>query len=735
MPNPSGDIDELPDDFFNELTNENFIDEVIEEGGHESDEELLHYVSEINRIQNDINIRKQKIKETEANLKSHRHSRSRSRSSSRSKSRRHKDSKRKRSRSRTRSPHTSRHSRYDERIREKRYPLSPVRGRALRRSRSRSKSMQRCTKRSSSTHRNISFLEELAQKFAEKGQAFPEKDALLMGAQSNMNAPIPMDFGNGVPFDQSQPLIALPNFPQQQVAFPPQQNMFYGVNPMSILARNPVPVPQQQPNLAPFPGLSAGPEILPMVANPHMLPQPIDPIQSNNQKALIDRCEQAIKLIRAKDNKVPVMKFLYNRTSMVVSNSNDLATNMMNKSPLQAHSTFNATFKLNQPPNVPLKNAGLKMLPRRVKDVAQSLGINSVFLFEKMRTKELNAQITDQIKSRVMENDASKGEILIQTNTFPLPVVEMAEMGTQTAEFKCQQCTERSKRIMVNEHSQTFIRGVSIGVQTNERDYREPIVELLSRMTAAQLVAIKDFANIVEAPRPRNTDEMFNMREKLMDVYSLSQRDADAVRAAEDNDMDDTPLIERQRFRSRDRDSLYGVGPSRDFNRRSNSPRFNGNSRDGDRSSFGRNFEPNDFGNERNGAGNMIDDRQRFSDGPFPRRPQLTQDDEDEMERQRYIQMERQRELELEMNQRRYDEKMEFERNARLAIQASLQQRSNQMAMEDELRFREIEERERELQRSNTFNMGRGGGSGGGGGPINRRGRGAFRGGNRGARR
>lgn len=452
---------------------------------------------------------------------------------------------------------------------------------------------------------------------------------------------------------------------------------------------------------------------------------------------MIDRCEQAIKLIRAKDNKVPVMKFLYNRTSLAVSNSNDFINNSLNKSPLQEHSTLNATFKLNAAPNVSLKNNGLKMLPKRVKDVAQSLGINSEFLFEKMRTKELNAQITNQIECG-KETELSRGEILIQTNTIPTPQVEMIEMATQTADIECKQCTERKKRTMVNEHSQTFFRGVSIGVQTNEKDYREPIVELLSRMTAAQLVAIKDFANIVDEPRPRNTDEMYKVRERLMDIYSLSQRDADAVRAAEDSHMDDTPMPDHPRFRGRD--SMYNDGPSRDgFNRRSNSPRFNGNNMV-DRSTFGRNFESNDFGNDRNNMNDrqrfMVEDRFHGMDAPFKR--QITPEEEEEIERQRYIQMERQRELELEMNQRRYDEQMELERNAnRLALQGNLQQRPNQMPMDDDLRFREQEERERETQRSNMFNMtGRGGGTSG---PINRRGRGAFRdsfrGGNRGARR
>lgn len=433
---------------------------------------------------------------------------------------------------------------------------------------------------------------------------------------------------------------------------------------------------------------------------------------------MIERCDQAIKLIRAKDNKVPIMKFQYNRTSMVI-NSNDIAINSINKSPLQAHSTLNPSFKLNAAPNMPLKNIGLKMLPKRVKDVAQSLGINSEFLFDKMRTKEINAQITDQIKY-AMDTESSKGEILIQTNTVPSQsIIEREDIGTQTVDFKCDQCTERKKRTMVNEHSQTFFRGVSIGVQTNEKDYREPIIELLSRMTAAQLVAIKDFANIVDEPRPRNTDEMYKVRERLMDIYSLSQRDADAVRAAEDSHMDDAPMMNQHRYRRGG--SMYGDGPSRDFDRRrSHSPHFNGNSIGG---GFSRCFEADDFGNDRN---NMMDDRQRFimedrfrgRDGP-PR--PLTQEDGEEIERQRYIQMERQRELELEMNQRRYDEQRDLE-HARMALQ-SLQQRPNPMQIDDELRFREQEEREREMemQRNAMINAARGGGA------MNRRGRGAFR--------
>lgn len=264
------DVSDLPDDFFNDLADERFIEEVVH--GNESDDDISNYVAEITKLQKDIEIRKKKIKNAEASLTKRRrsHSHSRSSSPSRSKSRKHrerekeKDIKRRRTRSRSRSPE-ARHSRYDERIREKRYPLSPVRrpgrglspsqarGRPLRRSRSNSPSLHNPRgKRSSSTHKNLTFLEELAQKFAEKGQAFPEKDALLMGQNhmNNQDASIAMNaYGNQIPFSDQQmiqqSLINLPNYLTPQIGFSGQSNnlSYYGLNPMSILAGNAIPPP------------------------------------------------------------------------------------------------------------------------------------------------------------------------------------------------------------------------------------------------------------------------------------------------------------------------------------------------------------------------------------------------------------------------------------------------------------------------------------------------------------
>lgn len=434
--------------------------------------------------------------------------------------------------------------------------------------------------------------------------------------------------------------------------------------------------------------------------------------------ALIARCEQAIKLIRAKENKVPVMKFLYNRSSLVSTKSNDLASNAISKSPLNAHSTLNTSFKLNAPPNLYVKNPGLKVLPKRVKDVAIALGINSSFLFDKMRKKELSAKITSNNRSRPIDSVANELELLVQTKTMPLPLIEMANIAIQT-DFKCEKCVERDNRMMVSAPTQTTFKSISIGVQTNEKDYREPIVELLSRMTAAQLVAIKDFANIVDEPRPRDREDIFKIRERLMDIYSLSQRDADTVRAAEDSRIDGGQYIDDLRFRESRDDDMYRDGPSRDINR-SNSPHFNGNAMMRDINN-GSNFESNDF-NDRH----LIDDRnahrvsgindrlQNRMDSPFSRR--ITPEEEEEIERRRYLEMERQRLEELEMRQKRYDEeRMEMERCRRMEQDVTMNfQRLNQGMPFDE-----------DLSPNNEAVRGTG---------QNRRGRGAFRDNFRGAR-
>lgn len=264
---------DLPEDFFNDLVDESFIEDVVDNDDEDDDPHLNRCLDEIKVLEAKIEKKRRVIQERQNGLTVEERLRQkasesermiRSRSRSRERDRRHRERRPRRGSrsSRSRSPHGSRHRDMRRPNRDRSLsPLFPSRGSR------RSKSPKR-SKRSSSTHRNISFLEELAQKFAEKGQAFPEKDALLMG-HNHMNQmnqmnnqpmdmnmqPMPMDFANTMAFEP-QPLIAIPNFqPQpQQVAYPippavqqpvQQPNMFYGINPMSILAGN---IPSAAPN-------------------------------------------------------------------------------------------------------------------------------------------------------------------------------------------------------------------------------------------------------------------------------------------------------------------------------------------------------------------------------------------------------------------------------------------------------------------------------------------------------
>lgn len=259
MPKPKEGYSDLPEDFFNDLADESFIEEVVERD-EDDDPQLNRCMEEIKVLEAKIEKKKQNIRERQNGLSVEEMLRqkalecegmSRSRSRSRDRERRHRERRARRMsrNSRSRSPHGSRNR--DRRHIRDRSVSPPSRNRPRG---SRSKSPKQL-KRSSSTHRNISFLEELAQKFAEKGQAFPEKDALLMG-QNQMNSnrpmglngpPMPMEFGNLMQQQQQQQLISIPNFQPQQIGYPiqsvqpVQQNMFYGINPMSILAGNAAP--------------------------------------------------------------------------------------------------------------------------------------------------------------------------------------------------------------------------------------------------------------------------------------------------------------------------------------------------------------------------------------------------------------------------------------------------------------------------------------------------------------
>lgn len=258
------DEDDIPDNFFDEFEDNEFLDELVDNVVPNTDgnEDSLHHdrsssplvercLKEIDKLTKDIQRRKRKL-ELELSSKDGSSTGKEAPSSSTDVKRdaRHRRSSRSpigrrlRSKSPPRIPRSRSFERrlaYRRNIRSLRSPLSNVPNRFRRsrsrerrhpRSRSRSRSPTRKRRRSSSSGRlpptkvtGLTFLEELERKFAEEGKEFPEKDLLL---QLKANKDKVHQKLNVVPLESLQPGFSqiqqsVPSYPSQQPIRQPQQ--------------------------------------------------------------------------------------------------------------------------------------------------------------------------------------------------------------------------------------------------------------------------------------------------------------------------------------------------------------------------------------------------------------------------------------------------------------------------------------------------------------------------------
>lgn len=228
----------------------------------------------------------------------------------------------------------------------------------------------------------------------------------------------------------------------------------------------------------------------------------------------IQRCKQAIRIFSAQENKVPKSNFLFTPTCLKV----DKTIKPTSDSPLS--NAKNVSFQLTSR-SVVLRPVKPGSLPTRSSSVVQTLGFSCGQLFEAIRMKSMASEVITKIQEK-------------QTSTVALKTVTTKNVYVQTMPMECETCEERKNTTCLNQSVQTEgPKSVSIKVQTNTENYTEPVFNTLKSMTSAQLVAMTDFAHIVCDPRPSNSEEMFKLREQLMDVYNLSQRDDEAVRMAE----------------------------------------------------------------------------------------------------------------------------------------------------------------------------------------------------------
>lgn len=255
--------EEIPDDFFDELADTEFIDDLVEKsrdsgrtapspsgasprdsGSRDGSPQLARCLAEIDELQKKIQRRKRKL---ERDMVSRDNDSDSDVGRERDRERKGRDRERDR---RSRSPlrfHDSYYRRHRSRSNERESERN--RGRPYishrgRKSRSRSRSPNRnyrgsranrkrskspTAKRSGSNHNSLTFLEELAQTFAERGQDFPEKDLIMQPPPHGLMNPMQM----AGPPDQFFAAMN-PHFPSTS-AFPNQINpAYYGINPMSL---------------------------------------------------------------------------------------------------------------------------------------------------------------------------------------------------------------------------------------------------------------------------------------------------------------------------------------------------------------------------------------------------------------------------------------------------------------------------------------------------------------------
>lgn len=204
---------------------------------------------------------------------------------------------------------------------------------------------------------------------------------------------------------------------------------------------------------------------------------------------------------------MPKLRFLFTRTSLPCDTSDEQTLPLQNRKNVEFEQT-----SANQRPFAPLQ-----FLPPRTRELIKVLGYDCAAILNRLRLKEFADKVINDIEDIDAEERRSR------ERTY-----RDGEM--QTESYKCSTCITRESR--ANKSMQTDApKKVSIRTQTNEKDYRDPLIRSLARLTAGQLVAVSDFVNLICEQRPTTSQEVFCVREKLMDIYNLSERGSDAIEA------------------------------------------------------------------------------------------------------------------------------------------------------------------------------------------------------------
>lgn len=398
------------------------------------------------------------------------------------------------------------------------------RSRSRKRTRSRSNSRGIRSRHSGSAGRSLTFLEELAQTFAAKGQPFPEGEKLAQlksndflrsqGINPDSNSPtIPNNYF-GAP-SSYQPPDFIQNFMNPQMMMRPgmdpamynqhmatqmnfipnvpfiqptyQQNQF-GVFPQGMV-NPPNPILNDH-----FPGRPPLPAPLP--------PQPIKVMEPPKKKIPTDaearlqrartlfRCQEAISFLKQEDKQLVKRRILFNPMTYIKE-----TTHSSYQSPLSTPNNvifgFSSTMKRD-------KNCPIKFLSPAVAAIVRTLGMKGKEIIRKMHVQIEHEAKPVQAETKPVEKEEQ-------------PILQyFVDGNTQTDDIQCDKCIALEFKIFENQACQTNLAPdvESRSTQTTTDD--DFLIREIGRLRPSQVTAICDYvALITDLPPVDQREQVF----------------------------------------------------------------------------------------------------------------------------------------------------------------------------------------------------------------------------------
>ncbi|XP_055841544.1 uncharacterized protein LOC129908803 isoform X2 [Episyrphus balteatus] len=234
------------------------------------------------------------------------------------------------------------------------------------------------------------------------------------------------------------------------------------------------------------------------------------PPAEDPRKKVIDACTLLLEKLEFAE---PTGKFIF--TSTVTKLDNTTASNSI----LQKITNVSYNFQ-SIGPRQNLQDWGLKGIPSANVEIAKKISMSADKYFKKI-SENANTIARKMVKQEVAKADKKQNQEDMEVEEVTLSSYFKNSM-TQTEPLTCRECVARKRKVGHEIAVQATVYTGSIGTQTTPRvRFSDQIVE---GMSDNQLKAMYEFSMLIREP-PKNTSaELIRLREQLINMYNLSQR-------------------------------------------------------------------------------------------------------------------------------------------------------------------------------------------------------------------